>query len=109
MQVLSKIELAGIRVEEIGKEIRAMASDGVIDQEELKSLLVRAHELTECADRVEDVALDLQVAARVMKHGREVAINAHTKRAIVDLAQVRAQREQRQQKAASGYEPNDAA
>lgn len=107
MQVLGKIEQAGVRIEEIGQHIRSMASDGVIDNEELRQLLISAQELTSCADDVEDVALDLQVAARVMKHGRERAINPHIKCRIFDFEAVRASRQR--ETASTAGSPNDAA
>lgn len=106
LQVLGKIERTGLRIEEIGQHIRSMASDGVIDNEELRQLLLSAQELTSCADAVEDLSLDIQIAARVMKHGRDRAINPHLKCRIFDLAAVR---EARQREAASNYDGPDAA
>lgn len=107
MQVLGKIERTGLRIEEIGQHIRSMASDGVIDNAELRQLLISAQELTSCADAVEDLSLDIQIAARVMKHGRDRAVNPHLKCRIFDLAAVR---EARQKETASqASTPDDAA
>ena len=123
MQVITKIKQAGVEIEEagmriasLGERIQAMTEDGVVDDHELcqlqsisNALAGESFGLSTQSDTVESVGHDLKVAVRCINHGWENAIDVHTKRAIVDLAQVRAQREQRQQKAAHISGPDSAA
>ena len=85
MQVLSKIERAGLAITEIGMDIRLMAADGVIDGDELRKLVEDAHALMEQANAVEDVALDIQEGIQIFRLGRENAPDRRLQRRRADL------------------------
>lgn len=88
-RVTQKIDRAGERLVRIGWEIREMASDGVIDTEELKRLLMRADDVVDVAADVEDVTLDIKLACQTLTLGRERVPDRHLRERIVDLGRVR--------------------
>lgn len=84
----AKIDMAGLRLVDIGLEIREMASDGVIDAGELKRLLARADDVVNVAADVEDVAVDIALVRQILKLGRERSPDRHLRERIIDIGRV---------------------
>lgn len=85
MNVMSRIDQAGLRLTEIGLDLQAMVADGVIDPQEIRKLQERADDLLEEAVEIEDVALDVECARQVLRIGRTRTPNRELGRKIVSF------------------------
>jgi hypothetical protein len=107
MNVMSRVDRAGLRLTEIGLDLREMIADGVIDQQEIEQLQRLAGDVLDVAVEVEDVSLDVECARQVLRLGRPRTPNRDLTKKLIDFEQSRAALEQN--KSRSSADTGDAA